>query len=137
MRIGFTGTKKGMTHEQQLVVTFLLTWLGEPPLEFHHGDCVGADAQAATAAHSLGLRIVQHPPSSDSRRAFTPADEVRDPAPYLVRNHNIVKSVDVMIATPKESVEVLRSGTWSTIRFARKYDTRTLIVHPTGRMKVY
>jgi hypothetical protein len=39
---------------------------------------------------------------------------------YLARNDKLVELADRLIAFPKTSKEVLRSGTWATIRRARK-----------------
>ena len=44
-----------------------------------------------------------------------------DEAPYLERNLNIIKNSSILIACPiDKNNEELRSGTWSTIRKARK-----------------
>jgi hypothetical protein len=53
----------------------------------------------------------------------------------LERNTEIVKACDVLIATPKEQDEVLRSGTWATIRRARKYDKKLAVIFPDGMCK--
>ena len=49
---------------------------------------------------------------------------ILQPLPPLVRNHEIVDVLtgkeDRFIATPAEEAEILRSGTWSTIRYARR-----------------
>ena len=43
------------------------------------------------------------------------------PKPYLKRNEDIVNKCDVLIACPiDKNKEILRSGTWATIRKARK-----------------
>jgi len=60
------------------------------------------------------------------------ADEYRNPQDYLVRNQDIVNECDVLVATPKENNEVLRSGTWATIRRATKAKKPVLIVNPDG-----
>jgi len=88
----------------------------------HHDDCVGAD----TEFHNLirlfpqGKIIGPDFPESDAQRANNKCDEVR-PVPKsgpLKRNRNIVDEVDLMLATPLPDNEILRSGTWSTIRYA-------------------
>jgi hypothetical protein len=45
----------------------------------------------------------------------------------LERNLTIVQHSDIVIVTPKEDDEVQRSGTWATVRRARKL--RRLIKH--------
>jgi len=117
MRIGFTGTQQGMSAKQYGSIEHeLRKYSGE----FHHGDCIGADAEAAAIARSLGYWIVGHPPTNESKRAFFPSDYVWEAQPYLVRNHDIVDVCDLVIAAPREKKEVLRSGTWATIRYTRK-----------------
>ena len=44
MKIGFTGTQKGMTHHQ--LIKLLDELCSYSNIELHHGDCIGADAQA-------------------------------------------------------------------------------------------
>ena len=135
MKTGFTGTQVGMTPEQSRTVGYVLEWLGQPPLEFHHGDCVGADYEAALIARGLGWRVVGHPPDKDGKRCHFPSDEEREPLPYLERNHRIVDETELLIATPKGDEE-LRSGTWATMRYAAKQDRRTIVVRPNGSMEV-
>lgn len=134
-RIGFTGTQQGMTAEQNAAVWRLLK--GNLPLdEFHEGDCVGADGAAAVIARKLGYWIISHPPLIQTKRAFFPADEERPPRDYLVRNHNIVQETQEMIATPFQAEEIIRSGTWATIRFAKKLRRKVTIILPSGELQV-
>lgn len=134
MKVGFTGTQRGMTVAQRATVAGLLARL--PVIQsVHHGDCIGADAEFHDIACMRGLRIVVHPPEIDAKRAFvTGAHETRTPKPYLIRNADIVTEADVLIAAPKEAHDVLRSGTWATIRRARQAGKRVEIVFPDGRM---
>lgn len=126
--VGFTGTQEGMSDYQKRVLRASL----EGVRELHHGDCIGADAEADAIARELGITVVIHPPSDPKKRAFCakPGDVVWEPLPYLERNHDIVDEADVVIGTPKSGVEVLRSGTWATIRYARSRGKRTLVIAP-------
>lgn len=130
MKIGFTGTRKGLTADQLEVVRILLQGHASGDNEFHHGDCVGADEQAAKLARIFRFKIVSHPPADDKLRAHFPSDEVRDPLPYLERNRAIVDEVDFVIGAPGEVTEQLRSGTWSTIRYARGLCKDVQVVSP-------
>ncbi len=129
-RVGFTGTQRGMTEIQ--LAMFVTILAATSPDQLHHGDCVGADAQAHDAADAMGVRTVKHPPVNASKQANKAADETRPPRPYLVRNRNIVDETDALIAAPGEMEEKLRSGTWSTIRYAKRRGKRVTIVRPDG-----
>lgn len=129
MKIGFTGTRRGMTTEQRLSLARLLRgWTGE----FHHGDCVGSDAQAHNIAERLGFQIIVHPPENTSMRAFKSASIAMDPLPYLVRNRRIVDATERLIAAPMELSERLRSGIWSTVRYARKVGRPVAVIMSDG-----
>jgi hypothetical protein len=128
MKYGFTGTQQGCTEPQWTVLLVEL----KKATEFHHGDCVGADAEAHAIAKSFGAWTVCHPPLIEKSRAFTVNDETREPKDYLVRNHDIVDETAFMIACPKGMSEELRSGTWATIRYARKRGKSGIIIFPDG-----
>lgn len=132
-RIGFTGTQHGVSSAQRAMLRDLLAGYAEIG-ELHHGDCIEADAAAHDIAKSLGYRVVVHPPSDPRKRAFKSGDEMREPLPYLTRNHNIVNGTTFLIATPREHFEQLRSGTWATIRYARKLGRVVHIIRPDGRV---
>lgn len=134
MKIGFTGTQEGMTSRQLRSFSLALTCYAG---EFHHGDCIGADAQAHDAAVILGFEPVIHPPDNPSKRAFKVAKRIMPTFPYLVRNKNIVDNTNMLIATPKEKEEQLRSGTWSTVRYARKKRRPITLVYPDGTVGYY
>lgn len=132
MQVGFTGTQRGMTEAQWATLWHLL--VARAPGDFHEGDCIGSDAQAAHGARLAGFRIIGHPPGNPTKRAHFSADEWRKPLPYLVRNHNIVDASEEMLATPSEFEEQLRSGAWTTIRYARKVGRRVAVILPDGRL---
>lgn len=131
VKIGFTGTQAGMSPKQKSRLRYLLTLLRAT--EFHHGDCVGADAEAHIIAMELDLKIVVHPPESDAKRAFCEGyDEIRPPDPYLVRNEDIVRETECLIAAPLENSEHSRSGSWATVRSARKLHRPRYIIFRNG-----
>lgn len=131
MKVGFTGTREGMTLAQKHAVETLLRDLHRPGAEFHHGDCVGSDEEAAAIADELGFIIHSHPPTNRSMRAFARADLEYQPLDYLVRNRAIVDVSDVMVAAVA-GPEQLRSGTWSTVRYARSNARSLAVVTPDG-----
>ena len=136
--LGFTGTQVGMTETQRKALIRVLRVYDIT--EFHHGDCIGADAQAheSVALHTRA-RIVIHPPVDERKRAWSHSAvglpilglSVLCPKPYLDRNKDIVNASEGMFAAPR-GPEELRSGTWSTIRYARKCRKKVLIVWPDG-----
>ena len=131
MKIGFTGTREGMTKRQKKELERLLVeFLRGGASEFHHGDCVGADEEAHTIASALGYKVVVHPPERAILRAFCAGDVILPKKGYLQRNKDIVDSTDVLIAAPKSGTEVLRSGTWSTIRYARRKGKQVIVLEP-------
>jgi hypothetical protein len=113
-----TGTRFGMSEEQNYLFYERLVNLGATVL--HHGDCVGADAQAHSIACELGLFTVGHPPSNPVNRAWCECDELWPEKGYIERDRDIVNCCEILLATPKHQHEILRSGTWTTVRYARK-----------------
>ena len=132
MKIGFTGTRAGMSAEQRDVCAVLLTELhGE---ELHHGDAIGADAEMHQLAVAAGIPIVIHPPSNPANRACCESASMRAELPYSARNRAIVDETEILIAAPKSPEhQARRSGTWRTIRYARSAGRQVVVVWPDGR----
>jgi hypothetical protein len=130
---GFTGTKNGMTCRQKTAFGKIAIHLRDGS-EFHHGDCVGADEEAhdivAVVRESYVINIICHPPINPKARALTDCNKYRKKKPYLDRNRDIVDESDVLIAAPKSLCEELRSGTWATIRYARRQGKPVIILDP-------
>lgn len=133
MKIGFTGTRAGMTERQGVLLLDFLRRVGAGST-FHHGGAIGADFEAWKLAHViLGLESECYPSNLPSSSAKTTDDKTHTPKPPLDRNRDIVNACDVLIATP-EGDEVQRSGTWATVRYARKIDKPRAIIYPDGRV---
>lgn len=137
MRVGFTGTREGLTEQQK---DALKVWLWNddiPPLRFLHGCCVGADAQAVDiVGQSLFYdRVIWAYPSNllklTDELAWAASDTVFFPRDPLVRNKLIVDGSDVLLACPK-GPEEQRSGTWSCVRYARKQKVPVVVFWPDG-----
>ena len=128
--IAFTGSRLGMTHKQIAEVTEKLK--AYEPKFVKHGDCLGADAQFHDLCLAYGkCRIIIHPPTNTKMRAYCgEAHAIREPKPYLDRNKYMVIWSNLLIACPAGKQEELRSGTWSTIRYARKTGTEVIIIFP-------
>lgn len=138
--IGFTGTQQGMTGPQRERVYAMIH---ARDFYAHHGDCVGADAEFhALARLCPRLRgVVVHPSTLTAKRAWcateSPRDAVLEPKPPLDRNHDIVNACPWMLATPRTMIAQVRSGTWTTIRYAKTLTTPMserclIIVNPDG-----
>lgn len=135
MKVGITGTREGLTEAQKI----RMNSLGEAAITvLHHGDCIGVDAYSHSMARHSHIRVEVHPPSDNRERAHSqlgPSDVEHPPKPYLARNHDIVDASDVLVAFPKGYSEELRSGTWATVRYARKQKVPVVIVWPSGDLK--
>jgi len=132
MELGITGTQSGMTEAQ---FNALSAFLAHAPFEkIHGGDCIGFDAECIVLVKEIrpDVKTVGHPPINKSKRAFLEYDELREEKEYIERNHDIVDETEYLIACPKEDKEILRSGTWATVRYARHQDKTVIIIKPDG-----
>jgi hypothetical protein len=143
MILGFTGTRRGMTPAQRAALPSVLAALPERVL---HGGAEGADEEFHDwiAEHiQNGFKWMECSiyPSSDVRwrywldhgvneqfRSF----DVHMPEAPLTRNRIIAKRCDHLLACPVEADEQLRSGTWATIRAARKLGKLITLILPDG-----
>jgi len=130
-----------MKDNQKLeLVEYLKHLLAQGYTHFHHGDCIGADAQAAKYAKALGFILVCHPGHPKDKkntmfRAFTDFNDVmHEVKPFIKRDHDIVDAVEKMIATPAGVIEESRSGTWTTIRYAKKQSKPVHIIYPPRKL---
>lgn len=132
--VGFTGTQAGMTHAQGMGVRHVLAFLIDGEIDAHHGDCIGADADFHKICRDTPkvVWITGHPPTNPVKRAWCQFDSEWPALPYLARNGRIVAATDVLIATPREYEEQLKSGTWSTVRKARVAKKPIHLVYPDG-----
>lgn len=137
MILGFSGSRAGMANLQIGSVLDVLWDLPSKITELHHGDAIGADHQMhlIIREHFSSVIITAHPCNIASQRAYCGADKWEGPLPPLERNSNIVAACAVLLATPAEAEEVMRSGTWATVRRARKAGKPIVIVLPDGSMR--
>lgn len=132
MVIGFTGTHRGMTLAQQDRVFAHLQAL--QPAAFHHGDCVGADVEAAAMAHVLGIPVVRHPPTDPKMWARSSWGTACPAASYGERNAAIVAACDLLIAAPAGPERQRGSGTWWTVRMARRAGKSIQVIWMDGQI---
>jgi len=133
VKIGFTGSRHGMNIEQ--FNEFKQIILSKEIEEFHHGMCVGADKQAHDFIKSEKIKIIGHPPVIKTLIADCECNIYMEEQDYLDRNKNIVDKTEILIATPNTE-EKIRSGTWSTIRYARKKNKKIYIFYKNGTIKI-
>ena len=136
--LGFTGSSDGgmPTPSQKAAIKRFID--KHRPMHVHHGDCINSDKyfhEVAQEWHdAFKVPIIHvHPPTIDKKRAFCVGDVNYNAAPYLKRNRHIVSMSDALLATPHGPEEV-RSGTWATIRYARKKGIPIYIIYPSGRV---
>lgn len=131
--VGFTGTREGLT----LFQAEKFAWFFSQPDRlkvgyFVHGDCVGADAQVHKIVLKLGIHVRKRPSNIWKFQAkSTGGLTIADPEDPLVRNRKIVEGTDFLLACPK-GPEIVRSGTWSTIRYAKKIGKDIFVILPDG-----
>jgi hypothetical protein len=130
--IGFTGTREGLAMDQRAALAAALaSYHGS----FHYGDCIGADKQAHEIAKSCGYSITIHAPIKSNLRAWCKGDVEMPPRDYIARNRAIVDATQRLIVAPAGMAEELRSGTWSTVRYAKKVGKPVSIVFPDGSVQ--
>lgn len=134
MILGVTGNRSGLDDKQRAWLKAFL--LKHSPKELHHGDCIGVDAEVHDMVRESlpACKITVHPPTYDDQRAFKKGDKEYPKKHFLVRNKLIVKRCTVLVGFPI-GTETLRSGTWSTIREARRKNKPHHIVYPESCLR--
>ena len=138
IKYGFTGTRNGLnnTQKQNLIELFNNTLTNnkivseleiELEIELHHGDCIGADQDIHEICETKSINVIIHPPIENKLRAFCKSKNICEELTYLQRNKKIVDDTNILIACPYSNQEQIRSGVWSTIRYARKKNKPIII----------
>lgn len=132
MILGFTGTRRGLSPTQFHALSLVIQQYGEFT-ELHHGCCIGADEQAhRELSPFVSGDIVGWPCTLTNQVSDWCLDhctKLMSTKPPLVRNQQIVQHCDILVAAPLTSEEQLRSGTWHTIRYARRRGMKPIILH--------
>jgi hypothetical protein len=134
MHLGFTGTRSGMTDEQKN--TFKQVLLALIPTHFHHGDCLGADADAHDIVKKVlpACQIIIHPPEKTELRAYKEGHYIHETKGYLARNRDIVNDSDLLVGNPYQTEWSYTGGTWYTIDYAKKRSKLANIMWPDGTL---
>lgn len=147
LTIGFTGTKEGLSYKQKdtliSFIAFEVQLSGDGGVVGRHGDCIGADATFDSICEALNVPVIIHPGKSKNGgnpfRAFCgtnrPSTLILEEKDYLVRNDDIVKECTFLTVCPKEKEEQIRSGTWTTVRRARKRNRPVVFIFPDGSIE--
>ena len=135
--IAMTGSSKGdqLTEHQclQFKEHLQTLWI-QGFTHFRHGDCVGADALGHQYASDIGYTIIVHPPNKSRLRANCMGHRILPAQEYRDRNQAMVNGCDLLLALPNRNQEVNRSGTWMTVRMARRANLPIVIFYPDGRI---
>lgn len=129
MKVGITGTREGMNEHQFAQVQEFLSQF-PAGTEFHHGDCVGVDVEAAMVARELGYRIIAHPGPAGDLQAGHDSDEIREHLTHFKRNRNIVDETDMLMVVPLQNKHQSFGGTWYTHDYAVKKNKPVTIFYP-------
>lgn len=142
MKIVFTGTRHGLSEYQCDMLYATLERCA--PEEARHGDCIGGDRRFHLTCLALVVpSVVIHPPVRQALRAHchlirTPDGvtvTVLPPEQYIARDRAMVETrPDMLIAMPATAHEQLHSGTWTTVRYARKLKLKDILVIPPTPM---
>lgn len=133
--IGISGYRYGPVSIEQAEALKKAVEAAPCGITFHQGCCIGIDEYVAKLAFG-SHRVVAHPPI-DERATFKNwreyCSEIREPLDYLDRNKAIVDSTTELWLGPNSLTETLRSGTWSTYRYARRRRVPIRIFWPDGK----
>ena len=145
MILTLTATRRGITSAQRAAVPGLLAAY---PTTLLHGGAPGGDEELHELISGLrGFLVsncqVEVYPANASRHMFWKdkarfapfALTVQPPEHPLVRNQIMATRADHVLACPETAHEVLRSGTWTTVRAARRAGHRVTIIEPDGTVR--
>lgn len=137
--IGFTGTQRTMTLAQHtLLVTELETLRAGGADLMVNGCCEGSDRIAWRIWRDLGGRFCLRPGDRGQFRwacdVARDEDMVHSPIGYMPRN-DLIAEAPTVVATPREESEIDRSGTWATVRRARRHGSALAIILPSGTVE--
>lgn len=136
MYCAVTATRRGLTEAQLETARRILRSPRLRILRLSHGDAPGGDAQLHALALELGLEVHIRPSDHPERAHCEGATLVHEPLPPLERNAELAGDGWLLLAFPAGFAEEQRSGTWSTVRAARRVGQRRskgiIVVWPDG-----
>ena len=125
--LGFTGTQRGLSPQQIFFVQMFVReftrqcdLLREAALG-RHGCCVGADEQFHRMGTFGNVPMITHPGHIPEKTSTSCSGVFHHlPRNTLERNQLVVSRSWALLVCPSTDVEQVRSGTWATIRYARR-----------------
>ena len=101
---------------------------------FHHGDCIGADAEAHDMIMGELPYVVHiHPPLDPKMRAWKQGHELHPQKHYYERNKDIVGQSHYCLFFPiRRQPET--GGTWYTINYAKSINRQFTVCLPNGTL---
>lgn len=129
---GMTGTRNGLSKAQRSLCIDLIEE-GEFT-EWHHGDCIGADAETHDIAFDFNLKIIIHPPIKDDVRAHKNGTAIRRATNYFARNRNIVNESEILFGFPPTEEPQSKGGTWYTINYGISQGKPVVYITPSGKV---
>jgi hypothetical protein len=135
----FTGARTGLTPAQLAALRVVLAGYAVPGAVLHNGCAEGADEACLELADILDGVLVLWPCNAARRLwAFGFVDgrdywSIQPTLPPLERNARMVAAASVVVACP-DGPERTRSGTWSTVREARRMGREVVVVWPSGEV---
>lgn len=138
MRIAFSGCEVIDFVPDGLYVRSVVRDLTHPAALIT-GGARGVDTVAALAARDFHPGVEQRIIYPDGRwnedlREQVPGATFYPGGSYMERNDALVEHADLLIAFPRTEHEVLRSGTWATVRRARKRGVEVRL-HPLDSIR--
>ncbi len=136
MIVAVTATRYSLTKAQVTRFMELITELD--PRVFLHGGCKGGDFLCGLLVKQLLPRcVVWAHPANDVPGWMAPygsfSDKVAEEEPALQRNRTMVDTCNLLLGLPQDFTEKTRSGTWATIRYARRWSETVPSFSPTGK----
>lgn len=140
--LGITGSRYGWTDAQAQAFRDLLPAFGNVRT-FVHGGCTGVDVEALrVVVRALPKLDTVHcwPAKVDPRWDGHPehvgvvVQHFHAKMPPLVRNRQIVRMADFMVAMPEFRTPEI-GGTWRTIRYADQTKVPCLVILPNGSLR--
>jgi hypothetical protein len=149
LHIGITGTRNRLTMNQyeSLALTLAEYSAGQQSLGsylfIHHGCCIGTDEISHLLARDMKCTFICGHPGIDrhGNSPYSMPIRLREfsilngSKPYRERNKDIVNTGRIIIAcpaSPEMHFDSRRSGTWQTVRLARKAEKEIIYIWADG-----